>query len=153
MERWELIDLRDSADAPEDLPRVVIQSEGHLRAELERLRDRDPAILALEGPIAQGLQFGLGGAYAGIRWGEHPVSNRTGTVLADRVYSEHRIDFASEESTIAFWQDELIPVERAIEVIVSFYKTQRLPSWIAWKEWDPVRNVWEVKPSTEARSA
>jgi hypothetical protein len=153
MERWELIDLRDPADAPEEFPRIVIQSESHLRAELARLREREPSILALEGPTDQGLQIGLGGPYAGIRWGEHPVSQRTGTALADRICSDKRIDFASEESSIAFWPDELIPVERAIEVIVSFYQNHRLPRWIAWKEWDPVRNIWEVKPSTEARSA
>lgn len=153
MKDWALIDIRNPADAPEEFPRVVIQSESHLRTELERLRERDPSILGLEGPLDQGLQLGLGGPYAGIRWGEHPVSNRGGTALADRVYSDKRIDFASEGDTIAFWPDELIPAERAIEVIVDFYKNHRLPSWIAWKEWDPVRHQWDVKPAREARSA
>jgi hypothetical protein len=153
VDHWELIDLINPADAPEEFPRVVIQSESQLRSELHRLQQREPAIVGLEGPIDQGLQMGIGGPYAGIRWAEYPVSRRGGTALADRIYSEKRVDFASEEDTLAFWPDELIPVERAIEVIVYFYKNHRLPDWIAWKEWDPERYQWIVKPATSARSA
>jgi hypothetical protein len=153
MDRWELIDLRDPADATEEFPRVVIHSASQLRAELHRLQQREPSMLALEGPIDQGLQIGLGGPYAGIRWAEYPVSERGGTGLADRVRSESRIDFASEGDTLAFWPDELIPVEQAIEVIVSFYNNHRLPDWIGWKEWDPAQSKWIVKPAVSVRSA
>jgi hypothetical protein len=153
MDHWELIDLMNQADAPEAFPRVVIQSEAQLRAELSRFALREPAILALEGPIDQGLQFGLGGPYAGVRWAEHPVSERGGSAIPDRVYCQKRIDFASEEDTIAFWPDELMPTNDAIEIIVYFYNNQRLPDWIAWKEWDPIEHKWTMKPATKAQSA
>jgi hypothetical protein len=153
MVRWEVIDLINPADGPEEFPRVVVQTEAQLREELARLRLRQPAIIGLASSTGEGLQIGFGGPFAGIRWLKSTHSARGGAVLADRIYCDKRIDFAAEEDTIAFWPENLIPVESAIEVIVYFYKNHRLPDWIAWKEWDRESCQWIVKPATNARSA
>jgi len=143
MKPWQLIDSRNPADSPEAFPKVAIQSEAQLRKELNRLRELDPAIVALEGPTEQALQIGIGGPFAGIRLYKAHQPYRV--VLADRTYSEKRIDFASEEETMAFWPSELIPAEQAIEAIVSFFQDQALPDWIGWKEWNSNSKKWSTK--------
>ncbi len=151
MDQWQLVDGSIPVDGPEDFPRVTIRSEGQLREELRRLRDREPGIFALESPADDALQIGIGGPF----WGMRHYRNREvhAVVLADRIDHEKRIDFAAEEDAIAFWPEELLPFERAIEVIIYYYRNLRLPDWIGWKEWDSARKQWNIKPATDARSA
>jgi hypothetical protein len=151
---WRLVDGREPVDCPEAFPTVDISSEGELRQELERLRQLEPGIVSLSGPTEEALQIGIGGSFAGLRWYENAhVSERSRDILADRLYCPNRIDFAAEGDTIAFWPEHLMPVERVIEIVGYFFKHQRLPDWIGWKEWDPARKQWNIKPATDARSA
>lgn len=150
MVTWELVDSIDPVDAPELFPRVVIHSEAQLRHELHRLVMREPAIVGLNSSGTDGLQIGIGGRFAGIRWAEYPGSLRGRTVISDRTYCEERIDFTSEGDSISFWPNELIPAELAVEIIVYFYIRHQLPEWIAWKEWDPELYEWIIKPARGA---
>jgi hypothetical protein len=151
MAQWQLVDGSMPAEGPECFPTVTIQSEAHLREELNRLRNREPGIFVLESPDHDALQIGMGGPLSGLRRFRNQDAHSV--VLADRPYSAKRVDFASEGDTLAFWPDELIPVEQAIEVILFFYKNRSLPDWIGWKEWDRDRSKWIIKPATAVRSA
>ncbi len=143
MSQWYLIDGSMPADSPEEFPKVAIRSEAHLRDELGRLRERRPGIFALEGPDGLALQIGIGGPCAGIRVFNSGKAQHT--VLTDCHHSEKRIDFAAEEDTLAFWPDELMPVERAIDIAAYLYAHRRLPDDVSWKEWNDGAKRWVVK--------
>lgn len=143
MEHWQLIDTIESADAPEEFPRVAIQSVEQLRAELGRLRQREPSVIGLQGPDQEGLQIGFGGPLAGIRY--YVQGNAERVILADRPYSEKRVDFKSEGDFLAFWPDELVPVDQASEIVTHFYRTRSFPEWANWKEWDRLSKTWKMR--------
>ena len=71
-------------------------------------------------------------------------------VLADRPYSDRRVDFKSEEDFLAFWPDELIPVEQAIEIITHYYRRTMFPKGTRWKEWDAKAMEWQTKSEADA---
>ena len=143
MQQWQLVDGSMPAEVPEEFPRIAIHSEQHLREELARLRERNPGIVGLEGPDGLALEIGLGGPLAGVRLFQSGKPQCV--LLADRRYSEKRIDFAAEEDTVAFWPDELVPVERALDIITYFYRHQQLPGWAASKHWDDGSKRWVVR--------
>ena len=148
MKDWHLVDSSKPSEAPDGFPRVAVASEQNLRAELERLRHGQPAIVGLEGPIDQALEIGIGGPVAGLRLFRNRRPWRI--VTADRICSEKPIDFAFEENALSFWPDELLPVEQAIGVIIHFYKYQQLPDWVGWKEWNDEVKGWDIKRPAEA---
>jgi len=111
--------------------------------ELNLLRQRKPGMVALEGPEGVALQVGMGGPLAGVRL--FKSGKPLCVLLADRCYSEKRIDFAAEEDTLAFWPDELMPAEQAIDIIAYFYQQQLLPGGAATKDWDDGSKSWIVK--------
>jgi hypothetical protein len=152
MAAWRLTDGRDPADGPEDFPAKAIANESELRQELDRLRHLTPAIVSFTSPAGDALQIGIGGPFAGMRWYQS-VSGPSREVLADRSYCSGRIDFASEGDSIAFWAEQLMPVDQVIDIAVYFFRHQRLPDWVAWKEWDSARSKWHIKPAISARSA
>jgi hypothetical protein len=151
---WRVIDGRDPADGPENFPFVRISSETELRQELARQRQLEPGIVSLSSPVSGALQIGIGGPLAGIRWYVNPYPpGQSRDVLADHAYAEKRIDFLAEGDHIAFWPENLMPVDQAIEIVVYFFNHQRLPDWVGWKEWDPAACKWKIKPAASVRSA
>jgi hypothetical protein len=138
---WSMVDFSEPADGPEDFPRMEILSEESLREELTRLKGREAAIVNLEPPDDEALQIGIGGPLAGIRHFVHGRDQRV--ILAGHACANTRLDFRLEADTTAFWPDELIPVDQAIEIIVHFYRTRSFPESVHWKEWDAQTMSWK----------
>jgi len=153
MAEWRLIDGRNPADSPQDFPAKLISSEAELREELDRLRQLEPGIVSLNSPTGGALQIGIGGPFAGLRWYKKLQSDAPSEVLADRPYCSSRIDFLAEDDAIAFWPEHLMPVDQVIESVVYFFGHQRLPDWVAWKEWDHSQLNWHVKSAIKIKSA
>ncbi len=154
MGHWRLIDGRDPAESPEDFPTVPISSETELRQELARQQQLEPGIVSLACPANGALQIGIGGPFAGIRWYHNPYPPHSSRdILVDHPCTPGRIDFLAEGDTIAFWPENLMPVDQAIDIVLFFFNHQRLPDWVGWKEWDPVQHRWKIKPATNVRSA
>ncbi len=154
MASWRLVDGRYPPDDPDDFPIIVISSEAELRQELARLLQLEPGIVSLTSPTNEALQIGIGGPLAGLRWYQDPRScEPSREILADRSYSPNRVDFLAEGDSIAFWPEQLLPADQAVDIVVYFYNHQRLPDWVGWREWDAVCYKWDVKPAVAARSA
>lgn len=154
MTEWRLVDGRDPVDDPDDFPTIPITSEADLRQELDRLRKMEPGIVSLSSPTNEALQIGIGGAFAGLRWYQNPkLSQQRREILADHAYCANRVDFMAEGDTIAFWPENLMPVDQAISIVVYFFNHQSLPEWSGWKEWDAGRGRWNIKPPAKAASA
>ncbi len=151
MDHWQLVDSTMSVDGPECFPRITIQSEAQLRTELSRLRDREPGIFVLECPHHAALQIGIGGPFAGLRLFRN--RNAEAVVLAERPYCDKRIDFLAEDDHIAFWPENLMPVDQVINIVVYFFNQHRLPDWITWKKWDAVQHRWIIETAASVRSA
>jgi hypothetical protein len=154
MADWRLLDGRNPVESPDDFPAQTISCDVELRRELDRLRKLQPAIVSLQSPKDEALQIGIGGPVAAIRWFRDPKNSELcRDVLANCPYGSDRVDFLSEGDTIAFWPEHLMPIDHAVDIIVSFFKHERLPEWVSWKEWDPARNKWIIKSSPKVRSA
>ena len=154
MAAWQLVDGREPVDRPEDFPTDLISTEPELRCHLDQLRKLEPGIISLSSPTGEALQIGIGGLYAALRWYPNPHGSAPSRdILADRTYCSGRVDFRAEGDSIAFRPEHLMPVDHVIEMVLYFFKHQRLPDWVAWKEWDAVRNKWNLKPALNARSA
>jgi Immunity protein Imm1 len=143
MADWHLVDSMHPSESPDGFPAVVIRSPEQLRAELGRLRQREPAIVGLEGPGGHALEIGSGGPFAGLRQFRNQRAWRV--ALADRTHSAKSVDFAFEQGVLTFWPDELLPVDQAIAAIAHFYEHQQLPDWLSYKEWDDGKKEWVVK--------
>src|SRR5437868_7118974 len=102
MEAWRLVDCIDPADGPEDFPAIPIQSEPQLRAELDRLRKRQPSIIALSSESQGGLQIGIGGPWAGLSWGDRRRFRDSRRILAGRRHCDQPIEFQSEGDTLYY---------------------------------------------------
>jgi hypothetical protein len=155
MSQWQLIDGREPVEDPDAFPKLLASSELDLRHKLEQFRQQDPGMFSLTSPDGgDALQIGLGGPFGGVRWFENAKDSlRSRVLLADRLYSKHHVDFLAEGDTNTFWPEQLMPADQLIEVIVHYYNHHRLPDWVAWKEWDPVKDGWTYKPATAVRSA
>lgn len=153
MTGWRLTDGRDPTDSPDDFPRLEIDSKSQLRQELDRLRRMAPAIVSLQAPGRGGLQIGIGGPFGGLGWFSEPFSAaRVKEVLADRPYCATRMAFAAEGDTLTFAPELLIPADIASDIALQVFEQGQLPTWVSWKEWDPVQNRWTTTPATNARS-
>lgn len=150
MSQWLLIDYMEPADGPDEFPKLAIGSEGQLRQELIRLRDREPSIVCLVVPDEEGLQIGIGGPFAGLKWADYPKSNNYRRLLADRLYSPNPVDFKCEEDFLVYDQSELIPFAQAMEIILHFYKHGSLPDHVNWKAWDDKTKTWRMRLETPA---
>ncbi len=154
MAAWRLVDGRDPVDRPDGFGTKLIPGEAELRQELDRHRRLEPGIVSLQSPTGAALQIGIGGPFAAVRWYENPhTSEKTRDLLADGNYCATRVDFLAEGDTIAFWPEHLMPVDQVVEIAMYFFKHERLPDWIAWKEWDATRKKWHVKSAIKVRSA
>jgi hypothetical protein len=152
MATWRLVDGRDPVERPDRFPTKLISSEAELRQELDRLRLLEPGIVSLTSPDGESLQLGIGGPCSALRW-YGSDNKRSRDLLAHRPYHSNRIDFLAEGDTIAFWPEQLMPVDQVTDIVVYFFKHHHLPDRIALKEWDSARNKWITRPAVQACSA
>jgi hypothetical protein len=154
MNGWTLIDCLPMVADEEDLPRIAVQSEGHLREELDRYRQRQPpSIIELVSPEGETLYMGIGSALSGIQWmkeAQNPLKKQLRMAVADHPYSAEGMEFRYQGSASGFRSKYLLPVEKTIDAAVHYFKTQKLPDWLQWAEWNPQTHRLEVPPADQS---
>jgi hypothetical protein len=140
MNRWTLIDCMPMVAKEEELPRITIGSEEQLRDELLSYCQRKPAsIIELVSPEGDILHMGLGREFSGVQWIREPLNlakRQMKIAVADRVYTEVGVEFRFQGSVSGFRPKYVIPVEKAIDAAVHFFKMGQLPDWLQWADWD-----------------
>lgn len=147
MQNWQLLDfLQPLGEGQEESPRTVVQSEEQLRAELSRLRQRRPAMVALVNPQGERLDFGIGGPWSGIQWTTPPYSDNFKTAVASTAPVTSSIEFACEGSVSGFRPEHVLSVEVVMEAVIYFFKHHQLPDWLTWLEWNSRTNEKRIIP-------
>jgi hypothetical protein len=136
---WTLIDCMPMVSEEENLPRCKVESEEHLRDQLNRYRKRSPAsIIELVSPDGDILHMGVGTEFSGIRWIREPLNaarKRLKMAVADRSYCDAGMEFRFQGSESGFRAKYVIPVEKTINAAIHYFKTGQLPDWLQWAEW------------------
>jgi hypothetical protein len=151
MSRWYLVDGRAPLEEDQEHPRIVVSSEEQLRQELRRLGGLKPAMIGLLSPDGDHLDLALGGPYAGMWWWpSEPGGKHAGSRIAisRTPSSPTTLEFIAEGEATPFEPEELFPVEDVIEAAAFFFREQRLPEWLTWRQWNPATKQWDTIPSS-----
>lgn len=153
MATWKLVDCLAPLDEGADNPTVRIDSEAHLRAELERLRQRIPGHVLLVSPHGDGLSMSVGGPWISFGWVPAPTDRATKgqrEAINEQPTAAHPIECQAEGVASSVPPELLFPAAQAAEAIVHFYLTRQLPRWVAWREWEPAIARWKLIPAERA---
>jgi hypothetical protein len=130
---WKLIDRSEPAwNYPyEDFPSVAINDETSLRNQLASYARGKPVMLLLHGTSFGKLSLGLGGPF-GVVVFLQGVSLPRMYAYADPIIANREMEFDDEGLRNSFPPGHLLATEDVINVVLHFYKTGKLASWIKW---------------------
>jgi hypothetical protein len=144
MAGWVLTDYGTTLPRPEgavgpydEYAETVIESEGQLLAELERLRRAGrPTFLSLSGPSEGALKIGLGPELSGLCWVFLGPWSRYEDKLAltPEVVADEEHGFADGGGGFVFEPRHLFPTDEAVEAAVYYYRTGQPPGWLEWED-------------------
>jgi hypothetical protein len=124
--------INDPGISDDAHPRISIEDETQLRAELVRLAKMRPRMVFLNNESTTlYLRIGIGGPFASIRCCKQDGEN--GLAVANIVRADAPIEFQIEGSQAGFWPKNLLPIEEAIDIVVHFFQTEQLAEWIKWE--------------------
>jgi hypothetical protein len=112
---------------------VSINNEGQLKALLEQFADRLPRELILESPTGELLFVDIGGPSASVHYYEGPEID-PGLLAKPLLAFNDRAYFSAEGQPTRLDPEYLMPPDTAIRVVLDFYRSGKLPSWIEWEE-------------------
>jgi len=147
MTEWYIADCIDPVEDPDDTPQIHFESEEQLREILNQFRQRRPGLVILKSPHKEFLKIHIGGPFAGLRWMKEPFSRHYKEAVANPICSPTGVKFTEEGDTNFLEPEALLPVAQVIEAIIFFYKTQRLPEWITWMQWNDAAKRMETVPA------
>jgi hypothetical protein len=142
MAEWRLIDYGTRLPRPDgvagpydEYAETALESEGQLRAELERLRRAGrPPLVSLVSPSGEVLEIGLGPELSGLYWrGPGPLGWHS-LAVSPRLLADEEQGFADGDGGFVFEPEQLFPTDEVIEAVLHFYRHGEPPDTLQWVE-------------------
>ncbi len=130
---WMLTDVLHPEFMRTGTESILIDSENQLATLLEQFAQRLARQLMIQSPRGEFLFVGIGGPSASVHYYPGPEGDPGLFAKPPRTFNEP-VFFSAEGLATKVDPEYLMTPNTAIRVILDFYRTGELPSWIEWEE-------------------